>query len=259
MAEMITGEAKPPQFSKHDLIALFKERHMRIITGMDWGYGHNFAVVTGATDGHNCFIFDVIAQPQLEITQKLEVCEVKLKPLAAEIWADPEDPSSIETFHKNGFRMNKWKKEKGSVRGGIDAVRMLLMPTMGKKPRIYFLAKDHGCSMLVARMTTYHWKLDKVGKPTDIPDDEDDDECDALRYLVMNNFKLRGKINVGEKADKPQENVLPAPHQYHPNTWMKQVIAEHTGELPTDTSADVAVSNDGALKGSGRGKFNWNM
>jgi hypothetical protein len=49
-------------------------------------------------------------------------------------------------------------------------------------PEMYFLKDDDGCDLLFSRLSKYHWVLDAAEKPTDVPDEEDDDECDALRY-----------------------------------------------------------------------------
>jgi hypothetical protein len=42
-------------------------------------------------------------------------------------------------------------------------------------------------------MSTYHWVIDQAGKVTDIPDEEQDDEVDALRYLCQNLFGPKGR------------------------------------------------------------------
>lgn len=210
IAQKVTGEEYPATMNKVQLIALLKTREVQWHAGMDWGYTHNFATVIGARDGARMFILDVIAQPELELGQKLELCETRLKPYGATIWPDPAYPSDIKTFKRNGYRMRDWDKGKGTVAGGIEIVRLKLWPSVGQ-PELFFLAGDEGVELLVKRMQSYHYILDAAGRITEEPDDEDDDECDALRYMVMNVFAPKGK---GPIATKPEErNQLAIPQQ----------------------------------------------
>lgn len=268
MYEKITGEEIPKEkrrndFTKADLINAMVERGCEFYTGMDWGYTHNWAAVTGAKDGHRFFVFDVIAVAELEVMQKIEMYKDKLGFLDATVYADPEDRSSIETFRKHGVRMRKWEKKKGSVLGGIDAVRTKLMPGLNKEPELYFLADDEGCQLLAQRVAKYHWVLDENQKPTDVPSDLEDDECDALRYVVQNLFGYRGRLvaaignvapGVAYDPSFPQPIQTGQPNPQHqgltvyqqekiqePTTdnWMEKKIQELTGGS-TDDSAPRA-------------------
>lgn len=221
MYEEITGEEIPKEkrreFSKFDLIKAMIERGMEFHTGMDWGYTHNWAAVTGARDGHRFFIFDVISVPELEVMQKIEMYKSKLGFLEATVWADPEDPSSIKTFRKHGVKMKKWNKFPGSVVAGIDAVRTKIFPGLNKEPEVFFLAGDDGCELLAYRMSQYHWVVDANQKPTDVPDDKDDDECDALRYVIMNIYGTKGKMVAAVSGMSPHASYDPAfPKPYAP-------------------------------------------
>lgn len=198
MFEKLTGEEIPKDklnaFTKADLIRAMIERGCEFHTGMDWGYTHNWAAVTGAKDGNRFFVFDCISVPELETMQKIEMYKEKWGFLDASVWPDPEDPASIATFRRHGIRMKKFNKGKGSVLGGIESVRAKLMPGLNKEPEIFFLANDEGCELLAQRLAKYSWMLDANQKPTDIPNDNEDDECDALRYIIMNLFGMRGKF-----------------------------------------------------------------
>jgi hypothetical protein len=219
IAEKVTGEHYDPKMTKTQLIALLKTREVQWHAGMDWGYTHNFATVIGARDGARMFIIDVISQPELELGQKLELCETRLKPYQAQIWPDPAYPSDIKTFKRNGYRMRDWDKGKGTVAGGIEVVRLKLWPSLGQ-PELFFLAGDEGVELLVKRMQAYHYIIDPAGRITEEPDDEDDDECDALRYLVMNVFAPKGK---GPIASKPEErNPLAIPAQQQTPSQVQQ-------------------------------------
>lgn len=194
MASMISGQPEEAfiNYSKQDLINLALSQGLQFYCGMDFGYSHNFAVVTGFRDGNRLFVLDLIAAPELELSQKLDVCNNKIKHLEPVIFADPEDPASIKTFKRYGYHMRAMKKAKGSVIGGIDAVRNKLAP-LNAAPQLFFLADDEGMDLLFERLSRYHWRLDAAGEPTDTPDENQDDEVTALRYLVMSLFPPKGK------------------------------------------------------------------
>jgi hypothetical protein len=255
IAARITGEAYDESFTKADLIALMKTRDITFHSGMDFGFTHNFAVVTGALDGANLYIIDVIAIPGIEIGQKINLCDQKLKPYEPSIYADEAYPSDILTFKKAGFRIRGVKKEKGSVVGGIEIIRLKLMPAMGAKPQLFFLAHDEGVEILAQRVTHYHWKQDTAGNWTDIPEEKEDDECDALRYLGMSLFTPKGKF-MNPAQTKAEEPPPPSQaSQYTEHNWMKKQISELTGEPAQQETEDPAAK---PAQGK-RGSFFWSV
>jgi hypothetical protein len=230
MAYKITGEHYSPHLTKAQLVDIMQQRQLRFVAGQDYGFTHNFATVTAAVQGAHCYVFDVISAPELELHQKIEICEAKLKRFNPEIWADVAYPSDIKSFKRAGFRMRDWAKAKDSVTGGIESVRSKLSPTMGE-PQLFFLRDDDGCELLMRRMSEYHWKLDAANKPTDIPDDTDDDECDALRYLVMNVFSPKPQVAAPVEGSVVQNS-----------NWMSDQIKTLVGEESFDTGGSKGRS-----------------
>jgi hypothetical protein len=76
-------------------------------------------------------------------------------------------------------------------------------------------------------MQMYHWKIDAAGLPSDIPDDKDDDSADALRYMVMNVFSVKGRVSVAPSMGVNAE-AADRPVQYGTHNWMAQIIQENT-------------------------------
>jgi hypothetical protein len=249
MATMITGEEYPASFTKSDLISLMKVRGLTFHTGMDWGYTHNFAAVTGALDGNKFYVFDVIAQPELELSQKITICKERIAHLLPRIYADPESPGEIKSFTKADFKMIPFQKLKGSVVGGIEVVRTKLMPAIGNNPQLFFLADDEGCEFLIKRMQQYHWTKDAANRLTDVPDDAHDDECDALRYVIMNLFSPKGRVITSR--DVPDEKHPEAARQYLPGNYLSKVIKEHTGEASNEVESPRQVGK--------KGTFQWDL
>jgi hypothetical protein len=258
LALIIDGLEHPESFSKSQLIDLLKERGARFVAGIDHGFTHNFVVVLGAIYAQRLFIFDVIAQAELELSQKVQVCLERVTPHDPEVWADTENPGDNKTLKKDAhLRIKEWTKGKGSVVDGISLVRLAIMPAMGKPEdvKLYMIRHDEGCELLAQRISQYHWTTDAAGRLTKDPDDEDDDECDALRYLVMNAMGIKTKASVSEVDVLGDRNkLLPLQEgrkQYTVEGWMRQVITERTG---------IDYEEEEPTQGKGRkGSFSWDM
>lgn len=235
MAEKITGDKYPPEFAKHQLIELMKQRDLQFYAGLDHGHAHNFVVVSGARDGSRMFVFDVQAGAELELEQKITLMNGSVKNWNPRIFGDTEDPSANNFISRAGYRMAKWVKGPGSVLGGIEIVRMKFMPGIGE-PKLFLLRGDSGCEYLSLRLSKYHWKMDAAGKPTDIPNEKDDDECDALRYLVMNVFAPRGKIIATKEGDQRLggEPVVQVQQQPTAQNYLQNFINQALGQSGSD-------------------------
>jgi len=269
IAEKITGDKFPANFSKEELIKLFQARQIRVQSGMDFGFTHNFSVVTGAIDGHRGFVFDVIEVPQLELPQQVSQCKQKLLGWNPEVWPDMASPQNIKAFARAGFRMRKWKKGADSVIGGIEIVRMKLRPVMGE-PELYFLRGDEGVASLFKKLQAYHWKVDAAGRVMNEPDKVDDDSCDAMRYMVMNVFSPKGRFRAGREVESSMIKSFEAPKTpeeqkaFNGRLWGQQVMAHVLGEGAgarhvglMDDSMDEGSGSTGGIKK--KGKFFFSM
>jgi len=258
MWQKITAEECDPNLTKLQLIQLMLERGMRFFAGIDYGFSHNYAVVTGAVDGANAYVLDVIAIAGLELDQKIEHTQ-RIRPWNPTCFGDPEAPADTKTFKRKGFKMKEWVKYPGSVKAGIEVVRMKLMPAMGN-PTLFFLKGDAGVEFLLKMMSKYHFKLNADGTVSEIPAEENDDECDAIRYYIMNVFAPKGKIKssiesegmVQTYVDSEYPEVLAAKReQYTEENWMSKIIAENTGE-------EIPESEQPTTKGK-KGSFVWDI
>lgn len=244
IAEMMTGEPYPKNMTKAELLQLMFDKGARFYSGMDFGFAHNFAATLGAVFGQYCFVLSVISMPNLELDEKIAICE-PFRRYEPTVFGDPEAPADIKTFKRKGFAMKEWDKYKGSVKAGIEVVRMKLQPAIGT-PQLYFLKDDPGCELLIDRMLKYHFLTDVAGQISDEPDDENDDECDALRYMVMNIFAPKGKMVLPPTAEAKsvKETIAIATAQMAPGKdadWMRQKIASLTGDTSDGPVAPVSI------------------
>lgn len=235
----VVGEAPVVgnKLTKKELIAIARQREFPFYGGMDFGYSHLFAYVHGFKDRSVFFVTNALGIPELEPDQQLDVMSQYL-PDNPGIYPDPENAQLISVFKTRKYRMIKWKKIKGSVVGGIACVRMKLTPSLGNSPELFFvreIGEDPGMDLLIKFIREHHWKLDAANKPTDLISDDGKDMPDALRYCIMNVFPYKGKP-IEDKTDyeatKQVAVVDPTGVIYHTNTWMRQKLAELTGQDP---------------------------
>ncbi len=237
MAERLTGEPYKSDFSKSDLIALFRSLGAKFVAGMDHGYTHNYAVVLGAIWGSTLYIFHVIAVAGFELGQKIELCKRDILPFNPDIYPDTAYPGDNASYRRAGLRIrDKFKKD---THLSISAIRAKILPAPGAQPELFFLAGDSGCELLFERTCGYRWKLDAAGKPTDQPHDKDDDEVDALRYLVQNEFghKLYKRNAV---TNTPAQVLEPASREVQVASINKQLFANEVQSLTDDVAAATA-------------------
>jgi hypothetical protein len=248
IATMITGgEEFSEHFTKKQLIELAQSMECRFVSGMDHGYTHNFAVCTGFIYGNRLFIFDAFAIPQLEISQKLAICEERIKPYNPVIYPDPEDPGSRKTFQKHGFICKDFKKYKGSVLEGIDRIRFKLSPSLGGEPELFFLKGDEGVLGLFGELAKYHWIIGPDEKPTDVPDDDEDDQNDALRYLVINEFPARRQVTVDKEENEKKPQELPQNTLNNGENFIDQWL-QTNGIAKTDENGNQIQKTSGSVK-----------
>lgn len=198
IGEMVTGMPMPAKFNIHDLRKLLLDREARMVAGIDWGFTHPFAYVLTAIWGKFSFVIMAYERSGLELDDKVLVAE-PLKEYRPAIYADPESPSDTVTFRRKGYLMKVWDKYKGSVKMGIETVRLKLQPAIGD-PEMFFCIEDPMVCLLMDRLERYPFKLDPAGQVTEEPDDDGMDLPVALRYATMNTYAPNGKIILGSSS-----------------------------------------------------------
>lgn len=229
IAEMMSGESQPPM-GKAELIAFAKAHGAEFFGGMDFGFTHCFAVVVGFRWGNMFFIIEAQEVPELSPSEQIDLCRPIHENLDPFWYADTQAPGAIKDFRKAGMRMSDWKKKPNSVLDGIRVVQSMLTPILGAPPNLYLMKDDEGVEVLAKRLAKYHWMLDTEGRPTAVPDETDDDLCDAIRYVVMNLFAPKGAIVVG--TEKPIGTTMVAGQNTEPLP-IKDPTDFDPGQTPT--------------------------
>lgn len=272
-ATKLTGEAADPDMNVEELLRMMQGRDGKWVAGVDFGFTHNFSVVLMFVDGYRAFVVGSWSQPELDPAEKIDLLDRTIKEFGPTVYADTEQPDMIKFMKRHGYRCPDWSKGPGSVLGGIETVRYKLTPTLLGEPQLYFLEGGPGIERLMDTLMLYHWALGQDGKPTDQPDEvvassEDgdtilDDECDAIRYALMNTFKNRvGGVKVSREdvIKLPTPAQMQAQHQANrvqENTWAKQIMQHVMGghaQDPTSQGDDPAQE----MKGK-KGSVFWDM
>lgn len=113
------------------------------------------------------------------------------------VYADPENPSAIQTLNQKGVNVREVVKNKDSIVNGIQRVRELLKQ---QKLRIH-----SRCINLIAEFEMYAYPDNKDGSAfKEVPVKQHDHALDALRYVIMSsepkpvNYQQRG-LNYRER------------------------------------------------------------
>lgn len=214
IAEIVTGEPQNMDLSKEQLLALLVHKGARFVSGMDFGYNHMFAVPTVAIWGQMAFVVDAVGRSHMERDDQLNETE-HLKHLNSQIYPDPEDAGAIATFKRKGYRVKEWSKNAGSVKAGIEIVRAKLW-VKGMGPTLFFLKGDPDIELLYTHVRDYRYTVDAAGSFTEIPDEDNDDYPDALRYAIMNVFGKDGGL-------KNNTGLAPVSEATKEEHWTKKI------------------------------------
>lgn len=252
---MVAGADPPsgPVPNKAALVDALRTHEVRWFGGQDYGYEHFFAFVVGFRFGLKFFVTRAPAAAELDPAQQLSLC-APLKALNPVVYGDTAYPGTVAWFKKHGWAMRDWKKGPGTVNQGIGIVRGKLSPMSGD-PELLFVREDDQdpeIDLLLQHLKEYSWKLDAAGKPTDDPDDDNDDLPDALRYAVMNVFPhRRGGVTTGQEAQAPSPEAPRSQAQGGQQKWMRDVIDGMTeGGTP---------GGSGGSPGGGKGRLKWSI
>ena len=264
IAGMMTGDEYPAKFGKANLVQFLAGQEVSYFVGLDHGFNHCFAGVLGFKWGTYMFVIDSFEIPGLELDGKIRLMESRYKQFDPVIFADTSHPGDNKSIGKHGFQMRKWVKGPGSVVDGIGLVRMKLNPVLSKVPELYFLKDDMGVEVLFSRLLKYAWVINRdTGEPTNEPNEDSDDGCDALRYLILNVFAPKGKVLV-TKTDDAIGNPLANPIQKLDNQQVRQKnwndLLAHAG-LTIDDEGGVTGEDDPAEKKpkGKKGGFLWDL
>lgn len=154
--------------------------------GLDYGYTNDPTAFIGAYLYNGQRIYDeMIYETGLLNIQIANKAKEQGVVKGQRIVADSSEPKSNAEIKSYGLTIDGVTKGKGSVNFGIDA--------MQSEP---FLVTERSLNM-ISELRKYRWAIDKDGKATNIPIDQDNHAMDATRYVTMElmpNSKKRRRI-----------------------------------------------------------------
>ena len=112
-----------------------------------------------------------------DISNRLDILGISRGAL---IIADSSEPKSIEELRRLGWTIDGIKKGKDSLMFGINLMK-------GYKINVHASSNN-----LIKELEQYKWKIDRAGKPLNVPIDDYNHALDALRYIIMHKFSKKG-------------------------------------------------------------------
>lgn len=151
-----------------------------ISMGIDWGTDHPFVCIFGQViDNDNLNVFDMISETGLDPNQQIDAVLRILNGRKVDMaYCDPSGLGNKILFENNGIWVFKpstrHKSALNDVKGGITETNKLFARVHSPGLQI-----DKSCVKLIEGLQNYQWGTNER------PEKINDDECDALRYLVM--------------------------------------------------------------------------
>jgi PBSX family phage terminase large subunit len=162
--------------AKHLIKGEIKGKVVRTLAGVDFGFVHPCAVLTvlKLDDGKYAVSDEWYKTGQTDT----QIAEYVAAQKFNAVYPDPENAGGVEELRRIGVNVREVIKGKGSVARGINLVRELF-----KAERLFI---HESCKSLIFELETYSYgdKRDKA-KVDENPIKENDDACDALRYVLM--------------------------------------------------------------------------
>lgn len=151
-----------------------------IVYGIDFGWSNPSCVIKVISDGKIVYVEEMLYQSHLTINDLIE----KLKDIIPEkergsskIYYDSEAPDQGEELKRAGFWVEGAYKGPGSVNDGIKYIQGCT------------LLVDECSTNIINELTSYCWKVDKNGNPSDEPVKANDHALSAIRYALYTKHK----------------------------------------------------------------------
>lgn len=138
--------------------------------GLDFGYTNDPTAIVAVYRWNNTLILDECVY-QVGLTNPQIAKKLQELPEALVI-ADSAEPKSIDEIKHHGINIIGAVKGPGSVNYGIQTVQ---------DQRIYVTKRS---TELIRENRNYLWKLDRDGRPLNVPEDMFNHALDAVRYAV---------------------------------------------------------------------------
>lgn len=154
------------------------------VWGLDFGFTNDPTVLVEIRYAHgNLYWKEHIYQTGLtnpDISKELKRIEFPRE----KIIADSAEPKSIEEIKRRGWHVKGSVKGKDSINQGIDAI---------KRYKLYIHSSSKN---LIEEFSSYTWKMDKDGQPTNKPIDAYNHGIDAGRYGLSDKLLHSKKLQI---------------------------------------------------------------
>ena len=187
-AKGVWGNRKGLVFEEYVLIEDLPTDYEFRTYGIDFGYNHPQTLIEARIIGDSIYVRELFYKSQTLVTNLIDFMKQEGIKEDSIIYADSANPDKIVTIQNAGYRRATGAKK--NVLAGIDFV---------KSKKLYVTEDSVN---LIKELGIYSWKLDKEGKPMEVPVKLFDDALDALRYAVYTGERIKISLaQVGAKKD----------------------------------------------------------
>ena len=158
------------------------EQYKWRVWGLDFGFTNDPTALVEIRYAHgNLYWKEHIYETSMTNTDIVRRLVSREHPRNELIVADSAEPKSIKEISDGGFYIHPSVKGADSINNGIDAI---------KRYNVYITADSKN---LIEEFSSYTWKLDRNGKPMNVPIDAFNHGIDAGRYALSKRLLEQGK------------------------------------------------------------------
>ena len=187
-AKGVWGDRKGLIFDNFTLIEDLPTDYEFRTYGIDFGFNHPQTLIEARTIGDSVYVRELFYKSQTLVTDLVDFMKREGIKEDSIIYADSANPDKIVTIQNAGYRRATGAKK--DVLAGIDYL---------KSKKLYITEDSVN---LIKELGVYSWKLDKEGKPLEVPVKLFDDALDALRYAVFTGEKIKISLAVAGERKK---------------------------------------------------------
>lgn len=178
----ITGSKEGLIIQNYAICRDLPEEYKQKWFGLDFGFTNDPTAIVEVRLAHGeLWVHEHVYEKGLENPQIAKLIKGIGCTKTSSIVAESAEPKSISEINSFGLNLEPVQKGSDSLNVGIDILRR------------YKINITKESTNVIKEVRNYKWKVDKNGKPMNVPIDLWNHSIDALRYVALNKLQLKPK------------------------------------------------------------------
>lgn len=249
MYKRFTGQEAGKKLTNEEVVEIMIKSGVKRYLGLDHGFTDPAAFTVIYEDSHGReYVMHASAIQGMDPNMLVEyVNKLWERYQFTELFPDTAQPSINKLLKlSKKFKVCDDFDKKDGIANGIALIRGKIAPIEGGETKFIGLAGE--CDPLVIEMEKYSYSQGADGKYSDEPEDEFNHNCDSVRYIAINRWKIKGKLSLaGSIVESKEESMVEykekVEKQY--NNWMDDKIKEIVSETPGAVSGGKSKNGKG--------------